>query len=161
MGGEYIHWNVRGINDKSRRSGKINKIISLLQKPKGTELINLQETHLQSNDDIPQKFFEYKHLYHIIPSFASPQDSGLGILIFVNKAEEIILQKELVKGRIIILKIRNTVTKEIKSIISIYGKSTNDRKTWSEQFSMIMQFGINNSLENINFLEDFNFVNST
>ena len=93
MGGEYIHWNVRGINDKSRRSGKINKIISLLQKPKGTELINLQETHLQTNEDIPQKFFEYKHLFHIIPSFASPQDSGSGILIFVNKAEEIILQK--------------------------------------------------------------------
>ena len=85
MGGEYIHWNVRGINDKSRRSGKINKIISLLQKPKGTELINLQETHLQTNEDIPQKFFEYKHLFHIIPSFASPQDGGSGILILLIK----------------------------------------------------------------------------
>ena len=161
MDGEYIHWNVRGINDKSRRSGKINKIVSLLQKPQVTALINLQETHLQTNEDIPQKFLEYKHLFHIIPSFASIQDSGSGILIFVNKTEEIILQKELVKGRIVILKTRNTVTKEIKSIISLYGKSTNDRKTWSEQFSMIMQFAINNDLKNLYFLGDFNFVTST
>jgi len=124
-------------------------------------LINLQETHLQSNEDIPQKFFEYKHIFHIIPSFASPQDSGSGILIFVNKVEDIIIQKKLVKGRIVILKIRNIVTKEIKTIISLYGKSTNDKNIWSEQFRMIRQFVIDNELENIYFLGDFNFVTST
>ena len=161
MGEEYIHWNVRGINDKLRRKGKVSKIISLLQKPQDTVLINLQETHLQSNEDIPPKFYEYKHLYHIIPSFASPGDSGSGILIFVNKREEVILREELVKGRIVILKICNCATKEIKTIISIYGKSTNDKRTWSEQFNKINDYIIDNNLENIYFLGDFNFVTST
>jgi hypothetical protein len=161
MGEEYIHWNVRGINDKLRRKGKVSKIISLIQKPQDTVLINLQETHLQSNEDIPPKFFEYKHLYHIIPSHATPTDIGSGILMFVNKREEIIFQEELVKGRILILKISNIATKEIKTIVSFYGKSTNDRMTWSNQFSMIKNSITNNNLENIYFLGDFNFVTST
>ena len=161
MGEEYIHWNVRGINDKLRRNAKVSKIISLIQRPQDTVLINLQETHLQSNDDIPPKFFEYKHLYHIIPSFATPVDSGSGILIFVNKTEEIVFREELLQGRILILKLRNNTTKEIKTIISLYGKSTNDRMTWSEQFGRIKDFITNNNLENIYFLGDFNFVTST
>ena len=161
MGEEYIHWNVRGINDKLRRKGKVSKIISLIQKTQDTVLINLQETHLQSNEDIPPKFFEYKHLYHIIPSHATPTDIGSGILMFVNKREEIIFQEDLVKGRILILKISNIATKEIKTIVSFYGKSTNDRMTWSNQFSMITNSITNNNLENIYFLGDFNFVTST
>ena len=59
MGEEYIHWNVRGLNDKLRRKGKVSKIISLLQKPQDTILVNIQETRLQSEEDIPPKFFEH------------------------------------------------------------------------------------------------------
>ena len=131
MGEEYIHWNVRGLNDKLRRKGKVSKIISLLQKPQDTIVVNIQETRLQSNEDIPPKFYEHKHLYHIISSFSNPADSGSGILIFVNKTEDIILQHELVKGRILILQLNNKATNEVKTIISLYGKSTNDRETWS------------------------------
>ena len=40
MGEEYIHWNVRGINDKIRRKEKVSKIISLLQRPQDKVLIN-------------------------------------------------------------------------------------------------------------------------
>ena len=46
-------------------------------------------------------------------------------------------------------------------MISLYGKSTNDRETWSNQFKNISNFIVEKNLENIYFMADFNFVTST
>ena len=110
MGKEYIHWNIRGLSDKVRRKGKVDRIISLLQNPKELILINLQETHLLTSNDIPYKLSEFKHVFHIVSSFASISDKGSGILMLINKSEIIMSQMELLKGRFLILVLKNQST---------------------------------------------------
>ena len=160
MGKEFIHWNIRGINDKLRRKDKVDKILSLLQNPKKTALINLQETHLLSSEDIPKKLLEYKHIFHIIPSFASPADRGAGILLLINKSEEIISNIELIKGRILIIGLKNSATNQNSTIISFYGKSSNNNNIWVDHFKKVENYIIDNNLQNIVWLGDFNFVTS-
>ena len=116
MGKEYIHWNIRGLNDKGRRKNKVDKIISLIQNPKKIVVVNLQETHLSSSEDIPKKILEYKHIFHIVPSFAPLSDKGSGIILLINKSEEIVSEIEILKGRIHILSLKNQATCNISTI---------------------------------------------
>ena len=160
MGKDFIHWNIRGLNDKIRRKDKVDKILTLLQNPKNTTLINLQETHLLTSEDIPNKLLEYKHIFHVIPSFASPADRGAGILLLVNKSEEIISNIELVKGRILIIGLKNSATNQTLTIISFYGKSSNSNNIWVDHFKRVENYIKDNNLQNIVWLGDFNFVTS-
>ena len=137
MGKEYLHWNIRGLNDKNRRKGKVDKVISLIQNPKKIVLLNLQETHISTREDIPKTFFEYKHIFNIVSSLATPADKGSGIILLVNKSEEITSQIEILKGRILILSLKNNATGNFTTVISFYGKSTNKRFTWESQMNNI------------------------
>ena len=121
MGKEYIHWNIRGLNDKGRRKNKVDKKISLIQNPKKIVVVNLQETHLSSSEDIPKKILEYKRIFHMVPSFAPLSDKGSGIFLLINKSEEIVSEIEILKGRILILSLKNHATGNISTIISFYG----------------------------------------
>ena len=69
-GDEYSQYNVRGIGDKARRKPKLAKIDSLLDKPTSVKILNIQETHLTSIEDEPPSFKKFKHIFHIIHSFA-------------------------------------------------------------------------------------------
>ena len=98
-GEEYVHWNVRGIADKARRKAKIQKIESILEKVSKIKILNLQETHLCTEEDEPPSFKKLKHIFHIVHSYAPVSDRGAGICMFVNKTEHIMIQEELLHCR--------------------------------------------------------------
>ena len=64
-GSDFLQWNIRGLNDKSRRRSKVDKIISILENANRLNFLNIQETHLRSNDDEPSQFRNFRHIYHI------------------------------------------------------------------------------------------------
>ena len=125
-GEENIQWNLRGIADKTGRKANIQKIESILDKVSRIKILNLQETHLTSEIDEPPSFKKLKHIFHIVHSFASINDRGAGICIFVNKTENIMIQEELLGGRLVYLRLQNKASEEIKNIFSFHGKSKNN-----------------------------------
>ena len=157
-GEEYIQWNLRGIADKARRKAKIQKIENILEKVSRIKILNLQETHLISDADVPPSFKKVKHIFHIIHSFASMNDRGAGICIFVNKTENIMIQEELLEGRLIYLRLQNKASEETKNIFSFYGKSRNNSIEWANHINLIKSKITQNNLENVFILGDFNFV---
>jgi exonuclease III len=161
MGDDYLQWNIRGLLDRGRRHAKVEKVVSFLEKPSSLKILNLQETHLISTEDIPSAFRNFKHLYHIIHNHATAVDRSAGICIFINKTEDIILQQNIINGRLTYLKLKNIASEEIKNIFSYYGKSRSTSQEWSSSFQIMQQIIETNELENIIILGDFNYVTST
>lgn len=156
---ETIQWNIRGL--KTQNYFKIKKCMFILEQVQNTIIFNLQETRLQNDSDIPKALKNYKHLYHIIGSHAKNDDKGAGILMFVNKTEEILESEEICPGRLIYLKIQNKVTLEQKNIFSFYGKSHASSNEIKGYVSAIINKVSTNILNNIIILGDLNFVTST
>ena len=157
-GDEYIQWNVRGIADKVRRKAKIQKIESILEQASKVKILNLQETHLSLQEDEPPSFKKLKHIYHIVHSFAPINDRGAGICIFVNKTENIVIQEELLEGRLVYLSLKSEASEESKNIFSFYGKSRNNITEWTSHINLIRSKIMQNKLDNVIILGDFNFV---
>ena len=161
MASELVHWNIRGILDKSSRKNKVTQIISFLENSCKTVVVNVQETHLKSESDLPLELLDYKNIYHIISTFASDTDRGSGITMFINKTEEITKTIYLLEGRLLLVTIKNKVSGETRNIFSFYGKSKNNRSEWSSHINKIKDSIINEDLDNVIILGDFNFVTST
>ena len=157
-GDEYIQWNVRGISDKVRRKAKLLKIESLVDNASEIKILNLQETHLMIEEDVPPSFKKLKHIFHIVQSFAPLTDRGAGICIFVNKTENIMIQEELLKGRLVYLKLQNKASEECKNIFSFYGRSRNNLTEWRSHIDMIRSKITLNNLDNVIILGDYNFI---
>jgi len=157
-GDDYIQWNIRGIADKARRKQKIQKVDNILDKVSQIKILNLQETHLISEEDEPPSFKKLKHIFHIVHSFAPLNDRGAGICMFVNKTENIMIQEELLEGKLIYLKLENNASKEVKNIFSFYGKSKNNLAEWTFHINLIKSKINQNNLDSIIILGDFNFV---
>jgi exonuclease III len=157
-GDEYSQYNIRGIADKLRRKPKIDKLESLLEKPNTIKLLNIQETHLTSIEDEPPSFKKFKHIFHIIHSFAPLNDRGSGICIFLNKTENIMIQEDLLQGRLLYLSVKNIASEEIRNIFSFYGKSKNTSNEWANHINMIKNKIKQNKLEKVCIIGDFNFV---
>ena len=160
MGDDYLQWNIRGIKDVLRRNNKIDKVINLLETPSKIKVLNLQETHLMSPEDTPPPFKNFEHLFHIINNFATPEDRAAGICMFINKTENILIQENLLRGRLTYLQLCNTVDNKTKNIFSYYGRSRNSRTDWKSNFEIIQNKVADNKLKNIIILGDFNFVTS-
>ena len=160
MGDEYIQWNVRGLNDKNRRKNKVQKIYDILDRACQTKLLNIQETHITSTATDPPSFKNYEHIFHIIQSFATPNDRGAGICIFLNRTESILVNESLIEGRLVYLKTRNLASSQITNIFSFYGKSKNTAAEWKVHVDIIKSKIKINNLENIIIIGDFNFVTS-
>ena len=58
-------------------------------------LLNLQETHLTNNAQIPKVWLNYNHIYEIISTHAQEEDRFAGMIIFVNKAFELVDTEEI------------------------------------------------------------------
>ena len=94
------HWNIRGLNSPSSSFQKVKKLTTIGRCSK-LSVLNVQETHLLNDNEIPQRLKNFDHLYHILPSHACQNDKGAGILIFINKTEDIIETEELAPGRLV------------------------------------------------------------
>ena len=162
MGGEIVHWNVNGLKSKGSPSypDKIDTITSVLENFSSTRIFNIQETHFSENNDILAITNIYSHMYSYINTNAFREDRFSGILLLIRNTEEIIVHDIIVPGRLIFVKIRNNISKEILNIFSIYCNSGNSEK----QKSIISQLERKvklDSLDNIIVVGDFNFVNSS
>ena len=153
-----LQWNIRGL--KSNSFHKTKKCIAKLENVQSTLLFNLQETHLRCDEEIPKKLKNMDHLYHILSTHATEDDKGAGILLFVNKTEEIIDTEILYPGRLLFAKIRNRTTSQTKNVFSFYGKSHTSKQEIRRILKMIEDKVSDGDLEGILILGDFNFVTS-
>ena len=113
---------------------------------------------MTEDSQIPQKFSRYSHLYHVISSHATNTDKGAGILLFVNKTEEIIEYHEYIPGRLIFLKVKNKASNQILNIFSLYGKSHVAASEIGSFITPLYDRIIDENLSNTMIVGDFNFV---
>ena len=153
-----IHWNVKGL--KVVNYEKVKKCCSILEQAQNVLFLNLQETHLECDNDIPRKLLNFSHLYHLVSSHANEDDRGAGILLFINKTEEILSTENIFPGRLLYAKTRNKATGIERNIFSFYAKShahTNEIKGY---MSAIYDRVFSQDLRGIMIAGDFNFVTS-
>ena len=129
MADDIVHWNINGLKSKQsiNYNTKIEKIKSILDN-KNTLLINIQETHLFSENEIPQYLHYYTHIFHFENAFANKNDPSSGILLGIRKSEDIIETKTIEEGRLIYIKLKNKASSEITNLFSIYCKAGNAEK---------------------------------
>ena len=155
-----LHWNVRGLKQESNSFHKIKKCVSFLENVQNTHVFNLQETHLISDSEIPKKFHNFDHLYHVLSSHATEQDKGAGIILFINKTEDILESECLHPGRLLYTKTKNKTSGDIKNVFSFYGKSHTSKYNIINMLAKISNRISENHLENVLVIGDFNFVTS-
>ena len=164
MAVEIIHWNLKGIKTKSNRNyvKKIEIVNDFLENPQQILLLNLQETHLRNEGEIPSKWKEFDHLYSIISTFAQDDDTFAGITIFINKTFEIIKSEILIEGRVMLIKVKNKASSEILHFISVYGRASGDIELRKDIIGKIIdKLKVDKIQDNIFCLGDYNFVCST
>ena len=120
MAGEITHWNINGLKCKSSPNykDKVDLLTSILEK-NSTFILNVQETHISSKEDMPKFLEVYKHIYHVVKTLSPSNDRASGIFICIRKTEEIIKMEVLENGRLLFIKILNKSSKEIINIFSI------------------------------------------
>ena len=71
MAGEILHRNINGIECKRRPNykAKLDRIKSFSDNEK-TFVLNIQETHISSETELPNFLDYYKHLYHFEKTYA-------------------------------------------------------------------------------------------
>ena len=156
MMAELIHINIRGL--KVFNKAKIDKCCYILENVQSVLVLNIQETHLTCDADIPQKFSRYSHLYHFITSHACDADKGAGIIMLVNKTEEILETKSYVQGRLLYVKVKNKVSDTVCNIFSFYGKSHISANDISNYMCFFYEKITVENLSNVVVMVDFNFV---
>ena len=155
-----IQLNVRGLKQESNSFHKVKKCVSILENVQSTHVFNLQETHLISDREIPKKFHNFDHLYHVLSSHATEHDKGAGILLFINKTEDILESESLHPGRLLYTKTKNKTSGDIKNVFSFYGKSQTSKYNIKNMLAKISNRISENHLENVMVIGDFNFVTS-
>ena len=153
-----IHWNIRGL--KVINFEKVKKCCSMLEQVQSNLFLNLHETHLNKDEDIPKKLLNYSHIYTVLSSHASEDDRGAGILMFINKTEEVVDKEEIIPGRLLFVKIKNKTSGLERNIFSFYAKSHAHSTEIKRYMSSIHDKIIDGNLSGIMIVGDFNFVTS-
>ena len=161
MAGEIIHWNICGLKTKNNQYYKIKTetLTSFLEKTESTWIMNIQETHISKNEELPNFVKNYEHLFNFITSNAPEDDTFAGLILGIRKTERIISTVILESGRLIWVKVQNEASNQITNIFSIYCKSSNSQKQ-KQLITKMKEHIIDNNLEDILILGDFNFVTS-
>ena len=112
-------------------------------------IFNVRETHLTSHDEISKKLKNFDHLYHILATHATPEDKRAGILLFINKTENLLKSEELHTGRRLYAQTQNKITNDIKNIFSFYAKSHTTKADVKCIFEKIRKLVCENELKNV------------
>ena len=159
---EICHWNLNGLKCKQSPNyyGKINQISSILENS-ATLALNLQETHISAEKELPNFVETYKHLYDFQITFSPANDTSSGILLCIRKTEKVMVSEVLENGRLLYVKIKNEANESFKHIFSIYCNPSDSIK----QKALIAKLRDRINRDNINLdscliLGDFNFVTS-
>ena len=158
--GDIVHLNIRGLKTESIRKNKILTIHNILG-DHNTKILSLQETRLADFGELPTCLKNLKHIYNISICEAPSTDPGSGIVVFVKKTENILIETKLEQGRILYLKIKNQASGEITNFFSVYAKSNIQKQNVESFLRKIDNEIISNKLDNVVICGDFNFVTST
>ena len=107
--GDIIQCNIKGLKTVALRENKTELICKILTNTK-TYILNLQETRLQNRNEIPKKWLNFQHLFHILLCNATAEDPGSGLLIFIRKTYEILENNTVIPGRLFHIKLRNLIS---------------------------------------------------
>ena len=116
------------------------------------------ETHQKSKDDVPRVLLRYENTHHVILSPTPKDESHSGILALISHEYEVLETKELLKGRILNVKLKNQLDGKHHNIFAVYFE-TNKRltkekvKDITELLDAEMQDHDNNMI-----IGDFNFI---
>ena len=114
------HWNLKGVKDKRNPNyqKKVDIVSHLLSNPSKNLIVSLQETHLESKNQIPSEWTNFSHLFSLVGNFAPNNDSFSGTMLFINKLLTIEHIEVLIPGRVILVQ-------DGKSTIRIFYKLNN------------------------------------
>ena len=157
--GDLIQCNIKGLKTVALRENKIELICKILTNTK-TNILNLQETRLKNKKEIPKKWLNFQHLFHILLCNATEEDPGSGILIFIRKTYEILENNTVIPGRLFHIKLKNLISEEEMNFVSFYGKS-NIGNFSAKQILDKFETCLNNiTNQNLIICGDFNYVTS-
>ena len=162
MGDDIYHWNINGLKCKRspNYSAKINQINSILESG-ATSFLNLQETHISSENELPNFMTTYSHLFAFEITFSSSGDVSSGIIVCVRKTDTIIHSEVLENGRLIYIKTKNEASNTYKHLFSIYCNPSDATK----QKQLIKKLKDKVTMDQLDtesciIMGDFNFVTS-
>jgi len=85
--GEIVNLNIRGLKTENLRSEKVILVQKILSEHK-TKILSLQETRINSVNEIPKQFTNFDHVYNIEICEAPNSDPGSDIIVFVKKQKK-------------------------------------------------------------------------
>lgn len=120
MGDDIYHWNIIGLKCKRSHNyfAKINQINSILESG-ATSILNLQETHISTENELPNFMTTYSHLFAFETTFSRSGVVSSGIIVCVRKTDTIIYSEVLENGRLIYIKTKNEARNTYKHLFSL------------------------------------------
>ena len=101
-----VMWNCSGVLPTETTKEKM--IFLDTQFKNDFDILILIETHHKEENNISPLLHRLKSTHHIIHSFATNDDTYAGMLIFIRNSFDILQQNELIQGRFVNIKIKNT-----------------------------------------------------
>ena len=150
-------WNCTGLRDSTATSQ--NKALYFEKEHKNDFTVAFFiETHHKSENEISKEILRYQGTHHIVHTAASNKEPYSGIIGLVMKDYDIIEQNELIKGRILNLKIEHSSSKEKHNISAVY-LDTNNHITKAKIANVVSCLrGIYDDQPNNIIVGDFNFI---
>ena len=114
-----VSWNPQGIQKSGTRTKQKCDFLMKEYNHNKFDILTLQETHHQSEANLPQYIHDLKITHNFYHTPATPSDTYAGIIALVHKEWKVIQFKEIVKGRLLKLVIQKAKGK-IFNVMCIY-----------------------------------------
>ena len=157
---QFVSWNPGGFGSVSKavQNKKLSIIKNYLLHPEKLNMLCLVETHLFEKNKLPKYLIDFEHTYHICHTFASATDTHAGITVFINKKYQLLHEEILMEGRLLYVQVKN-ISDTTQNFFFYYGPHSNLAER-EQHIDIAQNYINNNTLEEIFFLGDFNYVTS-
>ena len=119
-----VSWNPQGFQKSGSRTKQKCEFLMKEYNHNKFDILTLQETHHQSEENLPQYIQDLKVTHKFYHRPASPSDTYAGIVVLVHKDWKVILTKEIVPGRVLKIVVQKAKGK-IFNIMCIYAPPRN------------------------------------
>ena len=157
---QFVSWNPGGFGSVSKavQNKKLSIIKNYLLHPEKLNMLCLVETHLFEKNKLPKYLIDFEHTYHICHTFASVTDTHAGITVFINKKYQLLHEEILMEGRLLYVQVKN-ISDTTQNFFFYYGPHSNLEER-ERHIDIAQNYINNNTLEEIFFLGEFNYVTS-
>ena len=152
-----LAWNCGGLRSHSASSSK-KALYFEKEFSTNFHMAFFLETHLKSKDEIPRELLRYENTHQVILSPTSESESYGGILALISHEYLVLDTKELVKGRVLNIKLKNKHDDKHHNIFAVYFE-TNKRLTAEkiQHITEILEAEMHDHTNNM-IIGDFNFI---